>query len=97
MDKVFLLSINEANKFFSSNEARKCAPTAYAKARGAYTSSNYKTASGEAACWWWLRSPGYTQNCAARVLNDGSVHYAGDIVYGDGGCVRPALWINLDS
>ncbi len=44
-DKVFLLSIAEAEKYFTTDEARKCAPTAYAKAQGAYTSDSNKTAS----------------------------------------------------
>lgn len=96
-DKVFLLSINEVEKYFNSDEARKCAPTAYAKAQGAYTSDSYKTASGAATCWWWLRSPGYYQNYAAYVINDGSVNYNGYYVNYDIYAVRPALWINLDS
>lgn len=96
-DKVFLLSINEVEKYFNSDEARKCAPTAYAKAQGAYTSDSYKTASGAATCWWWLRSPGFTQSCAASVRYDGSVNYRGYDVDYDNGAVRPALWINLDS
>ena len=96
-DKVFLLSINEVEKYFNSDEARKCAPTAYAKAQGAYTSDSYKTASGAATCWWWLRSPGDTQLSAAIVCSDGSVNYYGSIVYIDNVAVRPALWINLDS
>ena len=96
-DKVFLLSINEVEKYFNSDEARKCAPTAYAKAQGAYTSDSYKTASGAATCWWWLRSPGLYQNCAALVDDDGSVGYGGNYVFNAYGAVRPALWINLDS
>ena len=96
-DKVFLLSINEVEKYFNSDEARKCAPTAYAKAQGAYTSDSYKTASGAATCWWWLRSPGFTQSCAASVRYDGSVNYRGSDVDRAHGAVRPALWINLDS
>lgn len=96
-DKVFLLSINEVEKYFNSDEARKCAPTAYAKAQGAYTSDIYKTASGAATCWWWLRSPGYNQNVAAFVNNDGSVNYYGNNVNYAHDAVRPALWINLDS
>ena len=106
-DKVFLLSINEVEKYFNSDEARKCAPTAYAKAQGAYTSDSYKTASGAATCWWWLRSPGLSQYSAASVRYDGSVNYrgydvgsvnyGGDYVDGDSDAVRPALWINLDS
>ena len=96
-DKVFLLSINEVEKYFNSDEARKCAPTAYAKAQGAYTSDSYKTASGAATCWWWLRSPGDRQTYAAYVHNDGSVDYPGDAVSLVIDAVRPALWINLDS
>lgn len=96
-DKVFLLSINEVEKYFNSYEARKCAPTAYAKAQGAYTSDSYKTASGAATCCWWLRSPGSYLNYAAHVYNDGSVYYLGHTVDYDTDAVRPALWINLDS
>mgnify|MGYP001036542408 CR=1 FL=1 len=88
-DKVFLLSINEAEKYFSSDEARKCAPTAYAKAQGAYTSNG--------TCWWWLRSPGDDQLGAALVDSVGDVYYNGNYVNIDGDCVRPALWINLDA
>ena len=96
-DKVFLLSINEVEKYFNSDEARKCAPTAYAKAQGAYTSDSYKTASGAATCWWWLRSPGFDQAYAAGVNLGGSVNYTGNRVHTDNDAVRPALWINLDS
>ena len=42
-------------------------------------------------CWWWLRSPGYTQNYAVYVNCDGSVDYYGSRVYYDDGYVRPAL------
>ncbi len=96
-DKVFLLSITEAEKYFTTMEARKCAPTAYAKAKGAYTSDIVKTASGEAMCCWWLRSPGNNQYFAAYVNYFGSVDYIGDYVDDAYVCVRPALWINLDS
>ena len=96
-DKVFLLSINEVEKYFNSDEARKCAPTAYAKAQGAYTSDSYKTASGAATCLWWLRSPGDIQGTAAYVYYVGSVYYYGNYVDYALVAVRPALWINLDS
>ena len=95
-DKVFLLSISEMEQYFSTDEARMCAPAAYAIAQGGYTSDDY-TSGGKATCWWWLRSPGSVQDYAAVVYDDGSVHYFGAYVSSARGCVRPALWIDLAS
>lgn len=93
-DKVFLLSIPEAYELFSSEEARRCAPTDYVKSQGMYTNNDYK-ADGRPSCWWWLRSPGSNSNSAACVNYGGSVYGSGNYVsFGSVG-VRPALWINL--
>ena len=89
------MSINEVNKYFSSDAARMCAPTAYAKSQGAYTNDNY-TVGGKATCGWWLRSPGSYQNNAAGVYVEGGVYGDGNYFGNDTGCVRPALWINLE-
>ena len=86
-DKVFLLSIDEAQRFFKDDQARRCKPTEYAKARGA--GSN---AQGDG--WWWLRSPGDSSCTAAYVFGDGSVGGRGSNVNRDNGCVRPALWVS---
>ena len=94
-DKVFLLSIVEAEKYFTSDEARKCVPTEYAISNGASTSDSY-TKGGKATCLWWLRSPGAIQYYAAKVDFDGDVDEFGiDVDYDIGG-VRPALWITID-
>lgn len=90
-DQVFLLSITEANKYFSSDSARQCEPTDYAVANGAYVNSD------NGNCWWWLRSPGDFQNNAASVINDGNVRESGSSVNHGYGAVRPALWIDLNS
>ena len=94
-DKVFLLSIAEANQYFTSDEARKCAPTDYAIAQGAYTKDSYK-AGGRVTCWWWLRSPGSNQGYAAGVDGYGYVGEFGINVSFDYN-VRPALWIDLNA
>ena len=86
-DKVFLLSITEVNKYFGSDEARKCAPTDYARARGVFM---WKT-----DCLWWLRSPGSISDHAALVHGNGFVNIDGRAVYNILGGVRPALWIDL--
>ena len=101
-DQVFLLSIMEANKYFSSNSARQCEATDYAVANGAYVNS------GNSNCRWWLRSPGYEQSNAAVVGSGGDVGEIGNpvgYIYYDGyrvgdrgaDAVRPALWIDLKS
>ncbi len=92
-DQVFLLSITEASEYFSSKEARKCAPTAYAIARGAST-SDFIEVDGRATCWWWLRSPGFTSTLspgsnsrnAVIILDDGSIYLEGKYV-DDGGAI----------
>ena len=89
-DQVFLLSITEANKYFSSDSARQCQGTAYCYAQGAYKASNGN-------CWWWLRSPGNYSNHAAYVYVVGSVSAYGYSVDLDDDAVRPALWVNLGS
>ena len=88
-DKVFLLSITEVNKYFSSDSARQCQGTAYCYAQGAYKAAGN--------CWWWLRSPGGNSDLAADVHYDGSVYDYGYDVYSSFDAVRPALWINLGS
>ena len=85
VDKVFLLSIDEAEEYFASDGDRVCFPTAYAQ--GSQAGSN-------GGCHWWLRSPGSVSGNAARVFLDGGVATNGWGV-GDGNvAVRPALWIN---
>lgn len=93
-DKIFLLSISEVNKYFLSDDERMCAATDYAKAQGAYISDD-DTVGGKGACWWCLRSPGYSQRYAADVYSAGSVYCYGDYVSSDDVGVRPVMWISF--
>ncbi len=93
-DKVFLLSIDEADRYFGGDEARKCLPTAYAVEQGAVTDPEYGALDGKPTCWWWLRTPGSGSDCAAFVSTGGCVGAVGSPVIQDRGAVRPALWID---
>ena len=86
--QVFLLSIPEVNKYFSSDEARQCKPTVYAEAQGCYEQ--------DGNCIWRLRSPGFSSDFATYVDDDGSVESGGSFVDRGYGAVRPALWITLE-
>ena len=95
-DKVFLLSISEVNKYFNSDEQRKCTPTRYTETHGANIYEK-DSIDGKATCWWWLRSPGNESSCAANVNSDGSIFYFGMRAHVETGTVRPAMWIDLSS
>lgn len=100
-DKIFLLSYAEANQYLdvtyddSKNMKSRISPTAYAQKQGANTYIGYKTAEDGDVAGWWLRSPGGYRDNAAYVNSFGSLRIS-DVRY-DGACVRPALWINLES
>lgn len=89
-DKVFLLSIDEANKYFSSYSARQCKPTAFTLANGVWWEED-----GGVVHYWRLRSPGGAQDYTAVVRGDGSVACYGFRVDNGGDAIRPAMWINL--
>ena len=86
-DKIFALSIDEAEKYFSSNFDRRAYTTDYAHKKG-YDYSDRSE-------YWWLRSPGYGGNNAADVRRYGSIFRLGDDVYSVEVAVRPAFWLNL--
>ena len=91
-DKAFLLSIDEANTYFSNDKARATTATGHAREQGIYVSKENAT-NGNA--WWWLRSPGNNSYNAAGVRRDGAVNYSGLDVHLDDGGVRPAMWVNV--
>ena len=100
-DRIFLLSAAEAKKYLgvtwdnSNNMKGRISPTAYAQKAGAWTSDSNKTSEGAAAGLWWLRSPGDRQDLAVTVMEDGTFNYI--YVNSTAYCVRPALWISLES
>jgi len=89
-DKVFLLSISEAEKYFEADSERRCEPTAYAIDNGAYIGIGGN-------CLWWLRSPGRCKDEVASVQDDIESSILSDMVTYENHAVRPALWINLKS
>lgn len=93
-DKVFLLSIDEVNKYFTSDSERESKPTVYAAEKGVWVSDE---GDFKGNCVWWLRSPGEYQTRAAYVRYDGNVRNNGDDVRYADTAIRPALWINLNS
>ena len=86
-DKIFALSIDEAEKYFSSDSDRKAYTTDYVHKKG-YDQKDRSE-------WWWLRSPGSFSNYAAHVRSSGFIDQFGLYVHIDKVAVRPAFWLNL--
>ena len=104
MDKVFLLSYAEANKYLGAGQPdldeaglmkTRAAMTAYAEKRGAFGKSTkgYKTADGLDAVQWWLRSPGNNSSFTACVTSSGYIW--DDYTVYKYGAVRPAIWLKV--
>ena len=90
-DKVFLLSTDEAEKYFRDDEDRIVyGATSHVEENGAYMEE-------DGSVYWWLRSAGYVDYddtyTAAVVSSEGYI-YSEDVTINNN-CVRPALWIGL--
>ena len=92
-DKVFLLSADEADEYFSSDSERACTPTKYAVENGAYGGEKKRSGTH---CKWWLRSTGNAYCAIACVTGGGEVCRPGIIATNTDVCIRPAIWIDPD-
>lgn len=90
-DKIFLLSISEAEKYFPTTEKRLASPTEYAVEQGVYESN--KLYSGIHSCCWLLRTPGSDNTQVAYVNYDGAIHNSGASVNTRGATFRPVMWV----
>ena len=85
-DRVFLLSIAEAEKYFASYLKMRCIPTEYAISKGASNSNGYT--------YWQLRSPGENRLSAAWACEFGAIGEGSYVAWEY--AVRPAMWITID-
>ncbi len=88
-DRVFALSMFEADRYFKDDKSRASYPTDYAKSKKVYVEK------GTGSSGWWLRSPGYNSGRAAYVFPGGGVFSDGGSVDDASNAVRPACRINL--
>lgn len=97
IDKVFLLSLTEAKKYFANDKQRTCIPTSYTFSQLSEISRR-TTKKLETVRWW-------TRNSAKDLYEACLINYNGDIDSYHGiimrqdadecSFVRPAIWVNL--
>ncbi len=88
-DRVFLLSVSEANRYFDSDVERQCEATDYARKQGAFANDNFGQKTR-----WMLRANDFSKY-VADVNYTGKASRGGLDVYTVKGAVRPAMWIDL--
>ncbi len=89
-DKVFILSIDEAVKYFNNDQSRLSNPTKYALSQNVVTNDNQFAT-------WLLRTPGAEQSSVTYVSSDGMISSDGGAVNSKGAGVRPAIWVDISS
>lgn len=89
-DKVFLLSIEEAKKYFADNTKRRAKVTDYAALKGTYVGSD---TSNSGYGNWWLRSMGQNAMSASFVSSYGKINSDGKNTNDTSVGIRPAIWI----
>ena len=94
-DKVYLLSINEANQYLPARSARECVPTDYALKNGAQISEDWHTSDGRNSCIWWLRTLGISKFIAVYVEVDGDVDAYGHGVEVAVFAARPVIRVKI--
>ncbi len=107
-DSIFLLSIEEACRYFGDSRSKLQNPGKNQKywfeRKDENNSKRIARPQGkEWASWWWLRSPGRVNVKAAYIHGDGNIGIQGNNILkgniGDGKCiggVRPALWLKIE-
>ena len=102
-DKIYLLSISEVlnpeygfcKERLRMSAGRWMKASDYTHAMGGVIEKAIGTE--EVNCWWWLRSPGNYEFCAASANQDGYIYQYGVTVDTHDGACLPALHINLSS
>ncbi len=86
-DKVFLLSVDEAEAFYGKFGSWKCYFSGKVGKMGGYG------ADVNIGPIWWLRSPGMENNCASMVAAEGIIKNCFEAAWVQSIGVRPAIWI----
>lgn len=99
LDRIFILSIDEYEKYFKSNEERVAAGTPYGKSIGLQISSTLPIADVpiENGTFYWARNVGYHKTDTTCVNWDGKINTYGYDCKSDGMGARPCMWLKKEA
>ncbi len=102
-DRIFLLSVGEAHRYFADDQARVCWSTLSAWGAGRWRGDGERMENedGYPSVHWWLRSTSGGDSDYARsgcISENGEINSSSSITDArNGAWVRPALWVDLTS
>ncbi|MBQ8032129.1 MAG: acyltransferase, partial [Butyrivibrio sp.] len=99
---ISLLSVSEAEKYFSGNEDRQLSVTDIALAGGCnineLSKANNWDMKGYRSSWWWLRGDfGKKEITSPIVTVDGEISLSERYVNKPGGAIRPVIWVDISA
>ncbi len=96
-DRVFLLNIDEADRYFSSNNDRRAELTksVIAYENGVGRIYYYPNGLLKYSHPWYLRAPGISLKYVASVQTDGEIGHNFHVVNEDNIGIRPAIWVKI--
>lgn len=87
-DRIFLLSVDEVNRYFKKNGNGVCQITPYCQKQG--------VSHDRGVCNWWLRTPGGSSDTASIANSQGWGNAGGAYVESKNFAVRPAIWVCIN-
>ena len=99
IDRIFILSIDEYNKYFKNNEERISAGNNYTSTLGLHISSTLPIADIpiENGTYYWARNVGYHLSDISCVNWDGKINVYGYDCKSDGMGARPCMWLKKEA
>ncbi len=99
-DMLTLLTVEEANSVFESDEARQLAITPAAVSKGVNINTPSKANNwdmkGYRSSWWWLRGKNGKKSITAPIVTeDGEISAGEKPVNKPGGAIRPVIWVEV--
>ena len=99
-DRIYLLTPEEAQEFFSSDEERELSITQAAEAKGTninyMSKANYWDVKDYRSSWWWLKGSSTEPSVYAPIVtSEGVIETDTKVVNKPSGAIRPVVRVRI--